>query len=63
MAYIGDQTERLKPGTRLGPTFEGVMLEVTEAIYDRVTDRTSVRTRALELADGTTLRFVGGEDA
>jgi hypothetical protein len=60
-SYPGNRLESLQPGTRLGPTHEGVLLEVTEATYDETTDRTTIRTRALEIGDRT-LRFVGGSD-
>ena len=60
MSYRGDKREQLAPGTRLGPDAHGVMHEVTEATYDETTDRTSIRTRKLEIG-GTRLRFGGGQ--
>lgn len=59
-SYPGDKRDALPVGHRLGPTHEGILLEVTDVSYDETTDRTTIRTRALEIADRT-LRFIGGE--
>lgn len=58
MKYRGDRREQLAPGTRLGPDAHNVMHEVTDCTYDETTDRTTVRTRQLEVGDSR-LRFVG----
>jgi hypothetical protein len=56
----GDKRNQMPPGTRLGPDMDGLMHEVTTVTYDQATNRTTVRTRKLEIGDGT-LRFVGGD--
>lgn len=60
MNYNGDKREQLAPGTRLGPDNDGIVHEITEAIYDEATNRTRIRTRKLEIADHR-LRFTGGD--
>lgn len=60
MSYIGDKRAELTPGTRLGPDFDGIVHEVTDATYDETTNRTKISTRKLEIADSR-LRFVGGD--
>ena len=60
MSYRGDKRDQLTPGTRLGPDNDGIVHEVTEATYDPATDRTTIRTRKLEIADRR-LRFEGGQ--
>lgn len=60
MKYRGDKTADMPAGTRLGPDHNGIIHEVTAAVYDQATGYTRITTRKLEIADRR-LRFTGGD--